>query len=590
MAALLIYGHLSMAQNHDVGREIQRIDSLIEYNQFDKAEKKTDSLYQLLENKYEGEDQLEQRLKVRLQQGILLDNKFDHKKALHLFLEVAEKAEKYDLHRLLCISYIKIALEQEKTHNYYLAYNYIKDARKLCKEYQFDDLYSTIFIRYALLHRFLGEENSVFVNPGLKQRIIDEGFVGSIDSAVFYAEKSIEYANKYNNEVDMNNANILMGILYGKKRKNRIPESTAYFLKVITYYKKVHNFEGIGVTYRNIAMNYLQNEDAKTALIYNDSAYTYYRYMPLYYKYVIPQNRSEIFDTLGKTDSAYYYFKIAYEDEIESYKMQEVSETKKLEEQFQNDKKDSVIKSKNQLLIFILILVIVIAIASLLLILKNRKINSQNKIINKQLEELLNTLDQKQVILSELQHRVKNNLQHVISILEIQKESIDFNNIDEVIRSNQNRIHSMALLHKKLNLSESVNDIDLCRYITELSELVKESYDTYKKKIQLNISCEVEKISIENALPTGLIIVELISNSIKHAFKNRNIGIITIAITKDKSNEKNKLYYSDNGSGFDFSTISEKGLGLEITRGLIDQLNGEITTKSNDGFELTIWF
>jgi two-component sensor histidine kinase len=90
-------------------------------------------------------------------------------------------------------------------------------------------------------------------------------------------------------------------------------------------------------------------------------------------------------------------------------------------------------------------------------------------------------MDQKQMLLSELQHRVKNNLQYVISILEIQKESASHSNIDDLIRSNQNRIHSIALLHKKLNVSESVNEVDLKRYITDLSELVKNSYDIKEK-------------------------------------------------------------------------------------------------------------
>jgi two-component sensor histidine kinase len=228
--------------------------------------------------------------------------------------------------------------------------------------------------------------------------------------------------------------------------------------------------------------------------------------------------------------------------------------------------------------------------ATVLLIRKNKKINAQNKVISKQLEELMRLLEQKQVLLSELQHRVKNNLQHVISILEIQKESVDFNNIDELIRGNQNRIHSMALLHKKLNVSENVNDVDLSRYITELSELVKDSYNSYKKKINLNINCEIKEMSIEKALPLGLIVVELVSNSMKHAFKSRSIGIITISIKKNNDAQKNILYYSDNGGGFNFNTTTAKGLGIEIIKGLIDQLDGTVETKQGQGFELSIYF
>jgi len=258
--------------------------------------------------------------------------------------------------------------------------------------------------------------------------------------------------------------------------------------------------------------------------------------------------------------------------------------------QYQNDRKEATIKSKNKQMLLIGILLGVIIMASVLLIIQNKKINSRNRIINKQLEELSKTLNQKQVLLSELQHRVKNNLQHVISILEIQKESVDFNNIDELIRGNQNRIHSMALLHKKLNVLDTANEVELKRYITELSELVKESYDNHKKKVNLNIQCDIEKISIEKALPLGLMITELVSNSMKHAFKKRNIGIINIEITKEEQTGNNILYYSDNGDGFDFNKTNDKGLGQEIIKGLIDQLNGTVEANRNNGFELSIHF
>ncbi|MCD8539707.1 MAG: sensor histidine kinase, partial [Leadbetterella sp.] len=165
---------------------------------------------------------------------------------------------------------------------------------------------------------------------------------------------------------------------------------------------------------------------------------------------------------------------------------------------------------------------------------------------------------------------------------------MEFNDIDELIRGNQNRIHSMALLHKKLNISEDVNEVNVKRYITELSELVKDSYDSYNKKVNLFVDVNIEKISLEKSLPLGLIMVELISNSMKHAFKKQRIGIISIELAKGP--QGNTLYYSDNGSGFDFNATSEKGLGQEIIKGLIDQLDGVTETKSDNGFELTVWF
>lgn len=255
---------------------------------------------------------------------------------------------------------------------------------------------------------------------------------------------------------------------------------------------------------------------------------------------------------------------------------------------YQNDKKEATIKSKNKQMFLIGILLGIIAFGSILLYRKNRQINKQNKTINRQVIDLTKTLEQRQVLLSELQHRVKNNLQHVISILEIQKESVNFNNIDEFIRGNQNRIHSMAFLHKKLNHTENASVVELKKYVSELSELVKVSYDSNQKKVQLNVICEIELLSIEKALPVGLIITELLSNSMKHAFKNKKTGVINIQINKEEN--MSKLFYSDNGIGFDFHKPSEKGLGQEIIKGLIDQLDGNVATNQNNGFELMIYF
>lgn len=259
-------------------------------------------------------------------------------------------------------------------------------------------------------------------------------------------------------------------------------------------------------------------------------------------------------------------------------------------QQFEIEEQEALVKTKNQLLVFFIILVIVIVVSAVLLLLWNRKVRSQNLLINKQMGTLQKILDQKQVLLKELQHRVKNNLQHVISILEIQKESVDFSNIDELVRENQNRIHSMALLHSKLNGVEDINMVNLSDYLTSLSGLVKDSYGSYGKDIELSLHCETEYMEIEKALPVGLIVVELISNSIKHAFENRDEGTIGIRVWHDEEKQENVLNYKDDGKGFDFTTKNEKGLGLEIIKGLIDQLNGRIESNVKSGFELNISF
>lgn len=582
---LLISGHFAMAQYSALDIEIKKIDSLITYQQLDAAEKKANSFHKLLNQKYHSNKYLEKRVSVRLLQGLIKDRQYLHNNALPIFLEVLKEAEENNLYRIACRAKIYIALNYEKAGNLDLAYKYLEEARNMCEEYQLNDLYSTLYIRYAQMHRYFGFEKKPELSDQ-RIRIEKLGLHPKIDSAFYYTKKAMALAEKYKNENDLNDGYVIMGLL--NSQIGKYPESSSYYLKSLAYWKKTNNFGTVANMYDNVASNYIKAGKFKEALQYSDSTLPYYKDMFVYHKYYISKRRATIYKELGVMDSAYHYLQLAYDDKEKLHNETELSTTKKLEEQYQNEKKEATIKSKNQQMFFIISLLGVVAFGSVMLYRKNHQINKQNKIIGEQLIDLSKTLEQKQVLLSELQHRVKNNLQHVISILEIQKESVDFNNIDELIRGNQNRIHSMALLHKKLNVADNANDVDLKRYVAELAELVKDSYDNRQKKITLNIQCDVESISIEKALPLGLIITELVSNSMKHAFKKRSIGIIHIEISKEKNT--NQLYYADNGDGFDFNIPSEKGLGQEIIKGLIGQLDGTFEAKNNDGFALMVYF
>ena len=566
---LLNLGHFVMAQNFSVDKEIKSIDSLIQYNNFDSAQIKTDRLYQQLNNSKERKKYKAQILELSFRTALILDRQeASPVKSVQILQELIDKAEAEQLHSLSCRIYLLIALAYEKTENgegdFSLTDKYLKKAYNTYKKYKLDEIYSTYCIRKGSYYRYKKE----------------------LDSTLYYATKAKEYAKKYSNTTDLMDSYILLGNVFHKT--HNYPEALKNHISLLDYRRKTNDTVSVFISYQNISSIYFKMQDLKKALLYSDSASVLYKNVPINSKYYFGKSRYEIYESLGEIDSAYYYFKLYHHDLQLLQKEEEHIKAKKLEEQYQNDKNEAIIKNKNQQVFFISILLALIVIASVLLLRKNKKINKQNKIINSQLMELSKALEQKQMLLSELQHRVKNNLQHVISILEMQKESVDFNNIDELIRGNQNRIHSMALLHKKLNVSDNVNEIDFKRYIAELSELVKESYDNHKKKISLNVKCEDENISIEKALPIGLIITELVSNSMKHAFKKRNIGIINIEITKNEIG--NKLYYADNGDGYDFNKVNEKGLGQEIIKGLIDQLDGITEIKENNGFELMLYF
>lgn len=560
---LMLWSHVVMAQDTIVSNEIKKIDSLIFYCNFREGEKKTDSLYDYLLKNDPQKNYKEAELQLLLYKTYLYARKPSPHKALQIALGVIDKAKEYRLPEKEYQACLMAATMYEQSDQFDICKNYLDHAYQLYQEYQLESVYAVYCIRLSSYYRFIREK----------------------DTAIHYAYKGLDYAKKYGNYREYIDGCLLLG---GLLSASDYRKAAKYSSRAANAFLNKNDYEGAAALYNNVAAVYLHHGELNKALQYSDSSLWVFKTYSLPEADYFLRIRYQLFDMAGNTDSAYYYFKQYHNVHVKELSKMESSEIRKITEQYQNDKKEVALKSKNQQLIFIISLLGVITAATILIIRKNRKISAQHKVISKQVEELMKTLEQKQVLLSELQHRVKNNLQHVISILEIQKESVDFNNIDELIRGNQNRIHSMALLHKKLSVSDNVNEVNLNKYITELAELVKESYDNHRKKISLSITCEIEKMSIKKALPVGLIIVELVSNSMKHAFRRQQIGIMQIALTRETGS--NKLYYADNGCGFDFSATGNKGLGMEIIKGLIGQLDATAESSQHNGFELTLSF
>lgn len=557
--------HALAAQKLPLQKQVEQIDSLIFYREFKEGERQLDYLYDSIIKSDLRHQHKESELKLLLNKAYLYKESGKKSSSLKAALDVIRAAEELGFFEIEYEACLMAALVYELSDDFDLCKAYLDRAHQLYEKKQLESSYSHYCIRASSYYRFVNKK----------------------DSALYFAAKGFNYARLYHNKRDYLDGCLLLGILLPQHDL----EGTVKYASLAAYgFLEMNDYSRAASMYNNIAHKYLLYRDTEKARQYNDSALWIFKSKALPESLHTLKIRYSLFDTLGKVDSAYYYFRKYHDAYVSASDSIEAANIKRVTEQYENDKKQAIIKSKDRQLIFIILLLMVIVTAAVLLIRKNRKINIQNKIISKQVEELMKMLEQKQVLLSELQHRVKNNLQHVISILEMQKESVNFNNIDELIRGNQNRIHSMALLHKKLNVSENVHEVDLEKYILDLSELVKQSYETARKKISLHVTCAIEQMSIEKALPIGLIIVELVSNSMKHAFAKQTTGTIHIALSRSDETGKATLYYADNGRGFDFNKSSEKGLGMEIIKGLIGQLDATFKSKYGDGFELAIYF
>lgn len=210
--------------------------------------------------------------------------------------------------------------------------------------------------------------------------------------------------------------------------------------------------------------------------------------------------------------------------------------------------------------------------------------------LGEELQHSTISLREKEQLLKEIHHRVKNNMQIIASLLSLQSEKSDDEKFNSLLRESRNRINSMALVHEMLYKSEDLSKIELREYIETLCSSVYRSYVSPNVEIQFNYDIERNiHFDVDKMIPIGLILNEAISNSLKHAFRNRN-GAISIALHPDK--EKYVLSVSDNGSGFkkDFDMERDSHLGIQLIYMLTDQLGGKLDVNKGKGVSYSIVF
>ncbi len=206
-------------------------------------------------------------------------------------------------------------------------------------------------------------------------------------------------------------------------------------------------------------------------------------------------------------------------------------------------------------------------------------------------KKLKASLKEKEVLLREIHHRVKNNMQIISSLLRLQSANIKQKEYLEIFRDSQNRIMSMALIHEKLYRSEDFTRINFNEYI---KELVSELLHSYKAsdRITLHVDTDSVALDVDSAVPCGLIINELVTNSIKYAFPNNKPGEISISLHRNNEGEV-ELVVSDNGIGIPDTVDIRKtdSLGLRLVTLLAEnQLGGRIDLNTNNGTEFKIRF
>lgn len=222
----------------------------------------------------------------------------------------------------------------------------------------------------------------------------------------------------------------------------------------------------------------------------------------------------------------------------------------------------------------------------------NRQLKSQKQEIEKQNAIIENNLEEKETLLKEIQHRVKNNLQVISGMLQLQTRNFDDPRMHDAMEEAQGRIKAMAIIHQQLYLNENnINYISFGKYLENLTRQIAGAYREVSRKVEMDIDVHDVEFNVDTAVPLGIIVNELVSNAYKYAFHETEKGSIKISIEQEETNHY-RMTIKDNGIGLpdDFDPMKTKSLGLKLVKILSKQMRGTFAFSSDNGTLFSISF
>lgn len=523
--------------------------------------------------------------------GVLSKVKGDYVNALDFYQKSLEIRKKTGNKHGIGICYLNIGNIYTDNKNDELALNYYLKAEKLFEE--IENLYGLA---------------SVLNNVAL----------------VYQRKKNFEDARNYFNRAldisaelnDRKRAAIAYGNLGELYREfNDCDKALDYYSLALIIRKEIEDKLGIAYCYQHIAECYMALKKYNEALNYFEKAITINEELK------VIKGRLECLKGLAELNFILGEYKLAYEfkdkyialnDSVYSNELQiklaeqEAGyETREKEKQIaikdlEIAKQQAELSRQNTfnwlLVIGILLLAAVVIIyVQRFRIVSNLKkqLETQNNELKKTYSELSKTVvskDEKEVMLKEIHHRVKNNLQIISSLINFQANSVTDPKVCDLFRECQNRIYSMSMLHEQLYKAKDLASVNIDQYFNALLENLLLIFSN-NTKIEVELNIEVESFGVDTLIPIGLLLNEIVSNSLKYAFVGREHGLITISM-KHLHDNCYELKVTDNGVGIQDINFPETSdsLGLELIQTFISQLDGEVKMCNEGGTSYTIHF
>lgn len=413
------------------------------------------------------------------------------------------------------------------------------------------------------------------------------------DSASYYLEESLERSKKIDNTrgiaLALNNLSLV------SKKAGDLDKSETYLKDAIALNHRLGSKSGLMSCYVNISGLLLRKQEFTGALAYADSTSKISDEIgALNYKKSAVQIMGQVHQELGNYEVAIKYF--AEHDVLKDsiYNIEKTRQIQELEGKYQSSQKDiqiaslelakknaalSLATSNNQRNIFISAFIIFFIVAGFLFYRYQSKKKNADLLTLKN-NQITMALEERETLLKEIHHRVKNNLQIISSLLNLQAGSLEDEAAVNAVKEGQHRVKSMALIHQKLYSDEDIRGVDIQDYFENLLTALFSAFGV--KHIDHMVSTNGIKLDIDTVIPIGLIVNELITNSIKYAFNGMEEGKLNILVTEKHG--KLELIVQDSGTGMDEEALqASNSFGWKMIRSLSRKLKAEISIVNEQG-------
>jgi two-component sensor histidine kinase len=424
------------------------------------------------------------------------------------------------------------------------------------------------------------------------------------DSALYYMHRYQSEAREHNFAYydGQNYANL--GLVYAAQNKTTVADSMLN--KALVLLKTNKDFMALTQTYLELANIYLEQKDYSKALplvklAYQTADSNHYtgelKKAALLLAQLNEQNNNFV--------DAYHYLKTfnSLREQIASDSV--VSKLAEMRADFEIQKKEEEViylkrisNIKNLLALILIVGLLAVLTLVRFLYVENKKRKQANRSLEEYNEELNQknhiihqALQDKEVLIREIHHRVKNNLQIISSIINLQRMRIDNPDTENIFNEMQRRIMAISSIHHKLYQGDSVSLINMKEYLTEIVDSIHQAFDDKGMEVNYQISIQNIKLDIDAAVSLGLIVNELVTNAYKYAFKPGNKNNLSIGLTATGLH-KYQLRVSDSGPGLplEFSIDKSDSLGMRMVSLLTRQLKGNIAIQNQNGAVVLIDF